>query len=265
VTARLALLAPLLLALVAAQAPAPAAPEAVAAATSGAPVVLELFTSQGCSSCPPADRLLSRLGRSREGDVLPLGFHVDYWNYIGWTDPFSSPEWSRRQQDYARRFGSNRIYTPQLVVQGTAECVGSQADCVEAAVARARATPPSWELAVRVSPAGPERLRAVVEGRRVVAGEAGDAELLVALTESGLVTPVGRGENARRTLRDDHVVRRLVRAPAPAPEATVDLDLEPGWDRRRLAVVAFVQDRRSLRILGAATAAVAGPSPSARP
>src|SRR5690348_11228611 len=98
-----------------------------AAAPGNGPVVVELFTSQGCSSCPPADRLLSKLGEDPRfaGKVLPLSFHVDYWNSIGWQDPFSSARWSARQNDYARAFRSDRIYTPQTVVNGTSECVGN--------------------------------------------------------------------------------------------------------------------------------------------
>ena len=94
----------------------------------GGPVLLELFTSQGCSSCPPADRLLTRLAGDRKlaGQVIPLSFHVDYWDYIGWQDPFASPRWSERQRQYGRAFHSNRVYTPQLVINGRTECVGSQ-------------------------------------------------------------------------------------------------------------------------------------------
>jgi len=106
-----------------------AAARALPGATSASgPVVVELFTSQGCSSCPPADRLLSKLSRDPRlaGRVIPLAFHVDYWDYIGWRDPFASPRWSQRQKDYARVFRSNRIYTPQLVVSGSTEGVGSQ-------------------------------------------------------------------------------------------------------------------------------------------
>ena len=98
----------------------------------GGPLVLELFTSQGCSSCPPADALLSRLVRSGE-HVAPLSFHVDYWNDLGWADPFSLPAWTERQQSYARALGDNRVYTPELVIGGATGVVGSQ----EAAVSRA--------------------------------------------------------------------------------------------------------------------------------
>ena len=101
--------------------------------------VVELFTSQGCSSCPPADRLLSKLARDPryQGKVIPLSFHVDYWNSIGWTDPFSSNRWSERQRVYAGRvFHSNRIYTPQVVVNGRSECVGNSEGEVTGRIAR---------------------------------------------------------------------------------------------------------------------------------
>src|SRR5436190_18609544 len=90
-------------------------------------VVAELFTSQGCSSCPPADALWQRLGDESPlgARIVPLAFHVDYWNSLGWKDPFSSAAWSSRQSDYARAFGSGRIYTPQAVIGGRAECLGA--------------------------------------------------------------------------------------------------------------------------------------------
>ena len=120
-----------------------AAPSPPAAAPANGPVVLELFTSQGCSSCPPADRLLSKLGSDPKlaGRVIPLAFHVDYWDYIGWHDPFDAPRWSQRQQAYARAFHSNRIYTPQLVVDGHSECVGSEESEVLRRVRDALAAP----------------------------------------------------------------------------------------------------------------------------
>ncbi|MEX0860590.1 MAG: DUF1223 domain-containing protein, partial [Cucumibacter sp.] len=95
-------------------------------------VVLELFTSQGCSSCPPADALLEELGGRDE--VVALGYHVDYWDYIGWADTFGSPAYSDLQRDYARSFGERRIYTPQLVVNGEMHVVGSRRDEVMAAL-----------------------------------------------------------------------------------------------------------------------------------
>ncbi len=109
-------------------------------ASDGAPVVLELFTSEGCSSCPPADALISELGSSTES-VIPLAYHVDYWNHLGWTDPFSSHQWSERQSDYARAMNLDGEYTPQMVIGGGWQCGGSDAGSIERAVAAAR-----WSL-----------------------------------------------------------------------------------------------------------------------
>jgi hypothetical protein len=224
-----------------------------------APVVLELFTSQGCSSCPPADRLLTRLGSSPEwrGKVVPLAFHVDYWNYIGWTDPFSQKAWSRRQSEYARAFGSRRVYTPQLVVQGRVDCNGSDAVCVERAVRAHLAQGAAWRVELAVRPAGEGKLAASVTARPRAAADRRRPAVLVALFEKGLDIEVGRGENARKTLHNDYVVRTLVRAESPdaAGARQIELALDPGWRRDQLGVAAFVQDVRTKEILGAALAA----------
>src|SRR5258708_14826602 len=103
----------------------------------GAPVVLELFTSEGCSSCPPADALISELGASSKS-VIPLAYHVDYWNHLGWADPFSSRQWSERQSEYGRAMNLDGEYTPQMVISGAWQCAGSDAGSIERAVAAAR-------------------------------------------------------------------------------------------------------------------------------
>jgi hypothetical protein len=123
---------------------------------SGGPVVIELFTSQGCSSCPPADRLLTRLAQDSKlaGQVIPLSFHVDYWDYIGWQDPFASPRWSERQRQYGRAFRSNRIYTPQLVVNGRTECVGSQEGVVRRQIEAALAAAPAGRVTLEIGSPG---------------------------------------------------------------------------------------------------------------
>jgi hypothetical protein len=127
-----------------------AAPPAPAKAAARGPVVVELFTSQGCSSCPPADRLLSRLKRDPRlaGAVIPLAFHVDYWNHLGWSDPFSSQLWSRRQDAYAGAFHSNRIYTPQVVINGRTECVGSDEAQVMRRIREALAAEPAGQVSL---------------------------------------------------------------------------------------------------------------------
>ncbi|MBV8199756.1 MAG: DUF1223 domain-containing protein [Acidobacteria bacterium] len=267
-----------------------AAPEPSTAGGHG-PVVVELFTSQGCSSCPPADRLLSRLKHDPKlaGNVIPLAFHVDYWNHLGWSDPFSSARWSQRQTDYAHAFRSNRIYTPQLVVNGRTECVGSEESQVMRRIRDALAAEPAGVVSlgtpVTAAAAGDASAGTAAAGAgggakvtvtarllRSVAGPGPD--VWVALTESGLTTAVGAGENASATLRNDQVVRLLIKAltlPATATSAAgpgapgaasaagaagersaeVTLPIDGTWNRGALDVVAFLQDPRSLSIYGA--------------
>jgi hypothetical protein len=194
------------------------------------PVVVELFTSQGCSSCPPADRLLSRLKRDPKlaGAVIPLAFHVDYWNHLGWSDPFSSSRWSQRQTDYAHAFRSNRVYTPQAVVNGRSECVGSEESQVMRRIREALAAAPAGvvSLAAPVVTAAPGAMatsaapgaggaagaRVTVTARLLRPVPGPGVDVWVALAESGLTTAVGAGENASATLRNDQVVRLLVKA-----------------------------------------------------
>lgn len=246
---------------------AAAAPDATQGAAHG-PVLVELFTSQGCSSCPPADRLLSRLDREQQlggAVVIPLAFHVDYWNHQGWTDPFSSATWSERQQSYAHAFHSDRIYTPQLVVNGRTECVGSKEGDVVKQISAALAAAPAAEISLPVTADSPgeaaagRKTRVSVSAKLVRQAGAGGADVWVALTQSGLSTAVAAGENAATTLHDDHVVRRLVKAfslPAAAGSehsGNVSLDLDRGWKGGTFEVVAFLQDPQSLAIYGAAS------------
>lgn len=242
----------------------------VAGAAAGAPVVLELFTSQGCSTCPPADRLLSELSRDGSGgELVPLAFHVDYWDRLGWSDPFSSARWSQRQQHYAHALSGDRVATPQLVIDGRSQCVGSKRDEVLRLIAAARAQPPA--AAVDLAMDAPRRdgsrsrLRVKVSVRVLQQTASRDLDLWVALTQSGLVTQVKAGENAAATLHDDFVVRRLekaftVRGRAGEQRAKeLELELDPSWPLSDLAVAAYVQDPASLGIVGAARSPVAVP------
>lgn len=220
-------------------------------------VVLELFTSQGCSSCPPADRLLSRLAREEGLRVVPLAFHVDYWNYIGWTDPFSSSAWSERQRGYARTFESSRVYTPQLVVDGRADCVGSDEDCVRRRIARIAGAEPAGEVTLALEPgAGRLAIEITARVRRPASGERWNVR--VAVFEKDLSTAVSKVENGGRTLHNDNAVRVLTEAfTVPARSGaegseSLDLELDESWHRRNLGVAAFLQDPTTLEIHGVA-------------
>jgi hypothetical protein len=169
------------------------------AAAGERPVVVELFTSQGCSSCPPADAYLAEL--ARRDNVLALSFHVDYWNYIGWKDPFSSAWATERQREYGRTLAQRYVYTPEMVVDGAAHAVGSNRAEVEGliAAARRRDGPP-----LGVAREG--------EALRVSIGAgAGSGTLLLVRFEREHVTKIARGENGGRTLRNAHVVREIRR------------------------------------------------------
>ena len=225
--------------------PVPSAPRAV---------VVELFTSQGCSTCPPADRLLATLGQTSGGRVVPLAFHVGYWNSAGWTDPFSASEWTKRQEAYAHRFGSSQVYTPQAVVDGTAELIGSRETELRAAIATAAARPAAT-ISLSLQPSEKEvRVAARVDLPDSLRGRKRD--LMVAVYETGLVTSVERGENGGRTLANDYVVRRLARAGriGESSEVAATFPLEKDWNRARLGVAAFLQDPETLEIRGAAAA-----------
>lgn len=195
----------------------------------GGPVVVELFTSQGCSSCPPADRILDTLAAAGpEAALAPLAFHVDYWDELGWPDPFASPAWTERQRQYAHALGDDRVYTPELVVGGRAGMVGSNLVAIRAALAK---TPRPALLAASG--------RWSATALEVTVSAPADADVVVAIWEDGTKTQVRRGENAGETLRGDRVVRTLERIARAGTRATVTIPIAPGW--RIGGAVAFAQ------------------------
>jgi hypothetical protein len=161
------------------------------------PVVVELFTSQGCSSCPPAEALL--LDLAEREDVLALAFHVDYWDRLGWPDPYSSPEATARQRDYAGHLGEDQVYTPQIVVDGRQGMVGSRRAEVMAAIDAAAADPGT------TIPLGLGREDGVLSVS-IGAGQGAGRALLVGF-DLRADTTVPRGENAGRTILQANVVR----------------------------------------------------------
>lgn len=228
------------------------------------PVLVELFTSEGCSSCPPADTVLAGLERTQSvagARVVPLGLHVDYWDGIGWPDPFSSAQATQRQRAYSP-LGSGS-YTPQAVIDGRAETIGSRKGMVEQAIAEAAKRPHATigiKVPARTDPAAP--LDVMLEIGALPAGSATDAEVLVALTQNAVRVDVKRGENAGKVLEHTAVARQLVVAgPTPATGGSLKASLEvpAGVATKELRVIAFVQERASRHILGTATRDVEAP------
>jgi hypothetical protein len=204
------------------------------------PIVIELFTSQGCSSCPSADAYVGKLAHAGSlggRPLAPLTFHVDYWNELGWADPFSSPEWTARQQAYARALGDSSVYTPELVVAGGAGMVGSQVSKVERAVAAA----PKQLLVAASATWEPNKVT-------ITATAPDGADAWVAIYQQPTTTKVTRGENSGETLASERVVRELRRIAPAGKTATVAIALDGSWKPGGAVVLAQRGDRH---IIGA--------------
>ncbi|CAL5083491.1 unnamed protein product [Urochloa decumbens] len=230
------------------------------------PVLVELFASQGCGASPEADAVAARLAQdsaaaaAQEGGVpavVVLAFHVDYWDHSGWKDPFASSAWTVRQKAYVEALRLDTLFTPQVVVQGRAHCVGTDQEALAQAV-RDAPRYPAPAMKVTFQRPNPTTLQASFTGSlrsRVDGG--GGASVVAALYESGLVTDCGRGENKGKSLLNDHVVRRMekvaaVREGASAKKAvsgTVQFPLWDGFRATKCGVVLFVQNA-ALQVLG---------------
>jgi hypothetical protein len=235
---------------IAAQTPGPAM---TTSATS--PVLVELFTSEGCSSCPPADRLLTRFIKETPingTDVIALGYHVDYWDRLGWKDRFSSAAFTERQNRYAQAWKSDQIFTPQTVVDGRAQFVGTDARKIVQAIEEAR-TRPRAQVALRLTDGATPRLGLTITPP---SGTSMSGEIWLAIAEDGLVSDVKAGENANQHLEHAGVVRRLDRIGKLPSGLAFSLDdygpkLDPSWTRGSLRAVVIVQDEKTRAILGA--------------
>ena len=214
--------------------------------------VVEMFTSQGCNSCPPAEEVLTEIerdARTRGRQVFALGFHVDYWDDLGWPDQFADAAYTARQEAYARAFGSGRLYTPQMVVNGTVEFVGSDRRRAEDAIASALASPGTTPLTLSIQDFGGSGQRVVLEHRNERPPQR--AVLNVAIVERGLDSDIARGENAGRTLRQDNVVRAFTSVALDAERGRVELPTPPDLDPRQATVVGYVQHEGNGAIVGA--------------
>ena len=230
------------------------------------PVLVELFTAEGCSSCPPADTLLEKMIEAQPASgaqIVGLGEHVDYWDRLGWKDRFSSAALTARQQKYAARSRNDDVYTPQMVVDGQEAFVGTDLGAARKAIERAVAAPHGL-VRITCDTSAANAVNVSVAVSRLPESNAGDrADIVVAVTEDRLRTEVKHGENQGRTLTHAAVVREIravAEAVGSSPSAETKIKLAPDWIRAHLRVVAFVQERGSRRVLATSAMAVS-PTP----
>lgn len=213
-------------------------------------VLVELFTSEGCSSCPPADRVLAQLEKQQPNgaaEIITLALHVDYWNYLGWKDEFSSKEFSERQSGYADRFKLDSIYTPQMVVDGQTQFVGSNLDNATKAISDSAKT---QKANVEIANAD-NKLKVKISD----VPTHDDSYVWLAITEDGLRTNVRRGENGGKTLDHVSVVRKMkllgtLAAADKTYEAETALAFDSNWKKENVKFVVFVQGKDSKKIFG---------------
>jgi hypothetical protein len=230
------------------------------------PVIVELFTSEGCSSCPPADALLAALENQQPvpgAEIIALEEHVDYWNHDGWIDPFSSDQWTERQQSYAASRNTGSIYTPQIVVNGRTEFVGSHEQEARRAIAVSLSQLQTEISLTSVKSAKRDREQfSVSVGKLAAASPSDTPEVWLAITEKGLHSSVSAGENAGHDLHHASIVRMLRKlgaadkSSATAFTAQPELKLDSSWKRPSLRAIVFVQEKHTRHILAAASVAL---------
>ncbi len=213
--------------------------------------VIELFTSEGCSSCPPADELVARIQKeSKDKPVYILAYHVDYWNRLGWKDVFSSADFSKRQNDYANYLNLQSVYTPQIVVNGKTEFVGSEEGTLRNAIKTSLQKTPTAQLALNVT--------AIDQNQANLKYTAGGADkntiLLVAILQKNAQTKVERGENGGHTLSHVQIVRKLQRVSLNGNGGSVSVALPQGFDRQNWEIMGLLQNTSNGTVTGAARA-----------
>jgi hypothetical protein len=232
------------------------------------PVVVELFTSEGCSSCPPADALLRMLQEQQpvaQAEIIAIEEHVDYWNHDGWIDPYSSSEWTQRQQTYAALVKKD-TYTPELVVDGRSQFVGSDAHQAGLEIEKAARSEKTEVAITAEKPDASGAQRFTVSVGKLAGNKARDvAEVWLAVTEDGLQSSVSRGENAGHVLQHAATLRSLRKIGVAQENAASGsfsgdqlVKFNSHWNPDHLHVMVFVQEKKSREILGAASVKTKG-------
>lgn len=216
------------------------------------PMVIELFTSEGCSSCPPADKLLSQFSegsKAGKSNIIALSFHVHYWDRLGWSDPYSDQKYTDRQRDYGKKLNIRKVFTPQMIVNGVYSFVGSDKEEADKAISKAKAE--SMFNTVSIS-------EIIMEGNYCqfkyrLSESSRNTIVNFALTEDGLSQQVPRGENKGKLLKHDNVVRAFKTMEAPKKSGEISLRLPDGGDVSKMHVVVYVQQNEDLKIIGASS------------
>lgn len=218
--------------------------------------VLELFTSEGCSSCPPADELFAKIQRQTTGkDIFILAYHVDYWDYLGWKDVYSNSDFSKRQLQYGDWLKISPVYTPQAIVNGKSQYVGSDETGILHAISAQLAINPVASLSIKVSEKGN-----LVEVEYLTSHVANESRVLIALIQKTAQSKVERGENAGHLLSHVQIVRKLQSEQLPlSGKGDISVGLPKDFNSQNWEVMALVQDQGSGEILAVAKAALKGP------
>lgn len=214
--------------------------------------VIELFTSEGCSSCPAADRLLPQLA-SLDSNIIPLSFHVDYWDRYGWKDPFSNALFSERQREYAKQFKLESMYTPQLIINGQRELVGSNRILAETGIKKALAEKPVAQLKIDEVKINGNNLFVALQAT----GEINEENLLAVVVQKHAETNVTNGENHGATLSHTNVVRSFKKQTA-SEKMNIELPFPSDLGQRNWELVLYLQQKNTLRVTGAVSYAPKG-------
>ncbi len=212
--------------------------------------VVELFASEGCSSCPPADELLRRITEQARRDgkrVFPLSFQVDYWNELGWVDPFSSPRFTERERRYAKILGTRSVYTPQMIINGMNVFVGSDQNLAEKYINQYLEIPSLNTITLEIKKKGARQIEVNYRCESLTP----ETVLNFALVERGFQNNVTAGENAGRLLRHDNVVLEFKTIPFTEKEGRIIFEKPNSDDPSRFSIIVYLQNPNDMKITAA--------------
>jgi hypothetical protein len=212
--------------------------------------VLELFTSEGCSSCPPADRLLPQLA-ILDSNIIPLSFHVDYWDHLGWKDPFSNAEFSERQREYGQKFHLESIYTPQLIINGEYELVGSSRSGAEADIKKVLIAKTGIQVIIDEVKRENNKLIVSVHAKGIpIAIGMKDVNLLAAIVQKHAEMSVKAGENRGSKLAHTNVVRTFIKQ-SIKEKMNFEIEVPGDLENNNWQLILYTQQKNDLKITGA--------------